>query len=301
MAALESGLPITVPGLTIDRQCGSGLAAITVAADMVRSGSATVVLAGGADSGSRAEPGRAEFAPAWIGDPDMGAAADDLAVRCGISRARQDAYARRSHERALASRDAVSAELVEVAGLHHDQRPRVLTAESLARMPPAFTPGGTVTAGNSCGVSDGAAVVTIVPEWWRAERGLPGLALRSHATVGVTPLLPGLGPEPAIRRVLDDACLSLQDVDVLEITEAFAAVVLAAADALGLDALGADADRLCPLGGAIAIGHPWGASGALLAVRLFTEIVRMNVGTRGIGACAVGGGMGIAVLVERVG
>ncbi len=301
VAALAAGLPVTVPGMTVDRQCGSGLAAIIVASDMVRSGSATVVLAGGAESGSQAEPGRASFAPEWIGDPDMGEAADELAARLGITRARQDAYARRSHMRALDSREVVAFELVECGGLLHDQRPRRITPESLARLPAAFTPEGTVTAGNSCGVSDGAALVAVVPEWWRAERGLPGLAIRSHATVGVTPMLPGLGPEPAIRRALEAARLTTADVDAFEITEAFAAVLLATTDALGLDALGADADRVCPLGGAIAMGHPWGASGAVLVVRLFTELVRCDGRSLGVAACAVGGGMGIAAVVERVG
>lgn len=301
VAALDAGLPVSVPGVSVDRQCGSGLAAITLASDMVRSGAATVILAGGAESGSRAEPGRAAFAPEWIGDPGMGEAADALAEHLGITRARQDAYARRSHERALASRDHVAAELVDIGVLAQDQRPRELSAQSLARMPAAFTPGGTVTAGNACGVSDGAAIVAIVPEWWRAERGIPGLTVRSHSTVGVSPLLPGLGPEPAIRRVIADAQLSVSDIDVLEITEAFASVLLATTDSLGLDALGSDAERICPLGGAIALGHPWGASGAILMVRLFTELVRMRRGTRGVAACAVGGGMGIATLVERVG
>lgn len=301
VAALAAGLAHTVPGMTVDRQCGSGLAAILVAADRVRAGSATVVLAGGAESASQAERGRSAFAPAWIGDPDMGEAAEALAQRLSISRERQDAYAQRSHERALASRDRVAAELVPCGELAHDQRPRRLSAESLARLPAAFTPGGTVTAGNSCGVSDGAALVAIVPEWWRAERGLPALAIRAHATVGVSPELPGLGPEPAIRQVLAAAHVTTDDVDVYEVTEAFASVLLATTDALGVDALGRDAERVCPLGGAIAMGHPWGASGAVLVVRLFTELVRLGMGTRGVAACAVGGGMGVASLVERVG
>jgi acetyl-CoA C-acetyltransferase len=305
MAGLLAGLDVGVPALTVDRQCGSGLAAIMLAADMVRAGSATVVLAGGAESASTAPPGRAAFAPAAIGDPDMGPAAEDLADACSVSRVRQDAYAARSHARALAA--DLAPEIVPIAGLAQDVRPRRMRPEALARMPAAFRPGGTVTAGNSCGISDGSALVAIVPEWWRAERGLAGLALRAWCSVGVDPRLPGIGPAPAIRQVLQRAGMPLAEVDVLEITEAFAAQLLAVTDDLGLDALGADADRICPLGGAIATGHPWGASGAIAMVRLYTLLVRSprpdaaRCDRVGIAACAVGGGMGLAALVERVG
>lgn len=305
VAALAAGLDPNVAGITVDLQCGSGLAAICLGADMVAAGSATIVLAGGAESASNAPVGRARFAPSEIGDPDMGPAAEDLARHFGVSRKRQDEYAIRSHERALASRELIASEIIPVAGLTEDQRPRHLKAEVLARMPAAFvsddtSPPGTVTAGNSCGISDGAAAVMIVPEWWRAERRMTGLAMRSWATVGVDPRLPGIGPVPAITRILAATSLTLDELDVLEITEAFAAQVLSVTDALGLDALGSDAGRICPFGGAIAIGHPWGASGALLMVRLFTLLVRHSDGRRvGAAACAVGGGQGIAALVER--
>lgn len=299
VAGLAAGLDAAVPAMTVDRQCGSGLAAIQVAADMVRAGSATIVLAGGAESASTAPPGRARFAPDEIGDPDMGPAADDLARARSISRERQDAYAIRSHARALAS--DMSAEIVPVAGLQRDVRPRALRSEVLARMPSAFAAGGTVTAGNSCGISDGAAMAVIVPEWLRAERGLPGLAMRCSSAIGVDPRLPGIGPAPAIEVLLAQAGIDIDAIDVLEVTEAFAAQVLAVTDALGLDALGADGHRICPQGGAIAIGHPWGASGAILMVRLFSQLVRRDGPRLGIAACAVGGGMGLATLVERVG
>lgn len=301
VAGLAAGLGPSVPGMTVDRQCGSGLAAIAVAADMVRAGSATVVLAGGAESASTSAPGRARFAPEELGDPDMGPAAEDLARIRGIGRERQDAYALRSHARALAADFA--GEIVVVGDQQRDGRPRALKAEVLARMPGAFVPGGTVTAGNSCGISDGAAAVAIVPAWWQAERRLPGLAIRGSVAVGVDPRLPGIGPAPAIERVLARCGRQLGEVEVLEITEAFAAQVLAVTDALGLDPLGADAGRVCPQGGAIAIGHPWGASGAILMVRLFSQLVRGGgpAPRLGIAACAVGGGMGLAMLVERVG
>jgi acetyl-CoA C-acetyltransferase len=193
-------------------------------------------------------------------------------------------------------------ELVPVDGVTTDDRPRpTLDADRLARFPAQFARGGTVTAGSSCGVSDGAAAVAVVPERTRAALGLPGLALRAWALRGVDPALPGLGPVPAVTDALALAGLALKDVDVLEVTEAFAAQVLACTDALGLDALGDDARRVCPDGGAIALGHPWGASGALLVVRLFSSLVRRDGGRVGVATCAVGGGLGVAVVAERVG
>jgi acetyl-CoA C-acetyltransferase len=317
VAALAAGLALDVPGLTVDRQCGSGLDAIGVAARMVLSSGPDggVVLAGGAESAStapqrlaRGDDGaltpydRARFAPDDIGDPGMGEAAEALARRSGVSRDRQDAYAARSHARARAAAEAgrFADELVAVAGVAHDERPRALTAATLSRFRPSFAEGGTVTAGNSCGISDGAGAVAMLPEALRAQLGVPGLAVRAHVVCGVDPNLPGLGPVPAVRAVLDAAGLSLNDVGTVEMTEAFASQVLACTDALGLDVLGDDGGRLCPDGGAIAFGHPWGASGALLLVRLFATMVRHDGPRYGIATCAVGGGLGVATLVERV-
>jgi acetyl-CoA C-acetyltransferase len=318
VAALAAGLGVDVPGLSVDRQCGSGLDAIGVAARMVLTAGpeAGVVLAGGAESAStapqRLERGsdgvwlpydRARFAPDDIGDPGMGEAAEALAGHSDVSRERQDAYAARSHARARAAAQAgrFADEIVPVAGLEHDERPRSLTTATLSRFRPVFADGGTVTAGNSCGISDGAGAVALVPEAVRARLGVRGLAVRAHVVCGVDPNLPGLGPVPAVRAVLDAAGLTLDDVGTVEITEAFASQVLACTDALGLDVLGADADRLCPDGGAIAFGHPWGASGALLMVRLFATMVRQDGPRFGLATCAVGGGQGVATLVERVG
>src|SRR5690606_1683095 len=255
----------------------SGLAAILVAAQAVRAGEADLVIAGGVESastapirarrgpdGGAAEPyTRAPFAPPGFPDPDMGPAAEALAAARGVSRERQDAYALRSHARALAARDAgrFAKESVPVGGLAADQRPRRLRAASLARRPAAFVPGGTVTAGNSSPVSDGAAAVAIVPERLRA--GLPGLRLRAGAVVGCDPALPGWGPVPAVRRVLHHAGVAADRIAAVEIVEAFAAQVLAVTDALGLDPLGADDGRVCADGGALALGHPWGATGAV--------------------------------------
>jgi acetyl-CoA C-acetyltransferase len=183
-----------------------------------------------------------------------------------------------------------------------DERPRPgLDVATLSRFRPAFTPSGTATAGNSCGISDGAAAVGLVDEATRRALGLPGLAIRAVASAGVHPRLPGLGPVPAVESVLAAAGLSWPDVGAVELTEAFAAQVLACTDAWGLDPLGADGERVCAQGGAIALGHPWGASGALLVVRLFSRMVRQDGPRFGVAACAVGGGQGVAVLVERVG
>jgi acetyl-CoA C-acetyltransferase len=323
VAALQAGLPVSVPGLTVDRQCGSGLAAIEVGAALVAARSGPV-LAGGVESASTApwrfwppqgdrppqRYERAPFAPAHLGDPEMGEAADLLADEAGVSRARQDAYAARSH--ALASATDFSAELVEVAGLTRDERPRTgLSLERLARMRPIFRTGGTVTAGNACGISDGAAVVALLPEAYRKRHRLPGLRLLATASAGVDPRRPGLGPVPAVRAALSAAGLTLGQMDVIEINEAFAAQLLACTDALGLDP-----DRVCRQGGALALGHPWGASGAVLMVRLFSQLVRAapetgngsDSGARtssrpryGLAAIAVGGGQGVAAVVEAVG
>jgi acetyl-CoA C-acetyltransferase len=304
IAAL-AGLGIEVPGVSVDRQCGSGLEAIRLAAALVSAGQADVVLAGGVESASTGPPGRASFAPAGFADPEMGAAAEELARRRGIDRERQDAYALRSHRlsAAAATEGAFDAELVPVAGVVRDERPRPrMDRALLARFPAAFATAGTVTAGNSCGISDGAAGVAVVSEAVRARLGLPGLRIVGSAVAGVDPALPGLGPVPAVRALVRRHRLDLSDVAVFEITEAFAAQVLACTDDLGLDPLGADGRRICPQGGAIGLGHPWGASGALLVVRLFAALVRAPapLGRCGLATCAVGGGQGVAMLVERV-
>ncbi|MGR6918910.1 thiolase family protein [[Actinomadura] parvosata] len=312
VSALAAGLGHEVPGLTVDRQCGSGLAAILLAGQAVRAGESDLVIAGGAESASTAplrtfrgdsEPyARAPFTPSGHPDPDMGPAAEALAAAYGIGRDRQDAYACRSHARALAARQAglFEQEIVPIGERRDDQRPRPLRAASLARLPAAFVREGTVTAGNSSPVSDGAAAVAIVPERLRA--GLPGMRLVAGAVAGCDPELPGWGPVPAIRRVLARTGVDMGRVAAVEIVEAFAAQVLAVADALGLDPLGADDERVCAGGGALALGHPWGASGAVVVTRLFSRLVRAAApaGTLGLAAAAVGGGMGVAALFEVV-
>ncbi|WP_404382976.1 thiolase family protein [Knoellia locipacati] len=313
VSTLAAGFGVSVPALTLDLQCGSGLAAITTAAAFVRSGSSEVVLAGGVESASTApwrmwppangrEPqrySRAPFAPADIGDPEMGAAADGVARRWGISRERQDAYAVRSHTRAAAARAAgrFDEELVPLPQLDRDERVRDhLRQSTLARLPSAFTTDGTVTAGNACGINDGAAAVAVVSEARRRADGIPGLACLDWETAGVDPNLPGVGPVPAIRELLRRNDITLADVGVIEVNEAFAAQVLACCDELGLHE-----ERICVEGGALALGHPWGASGAVLAVRLYSQMVRQDGPELGLAAIAVGGGQGVAILVQRIG
>ncbi|MGB3371907.1 MAG: thiolase family protein [Rhodococcus sp. (in: high G+C Gram-positive bacteria)] len=318
IASLAAGLGVDVPGVTVDRQCGSGLDAVMQAAARVKSGDEQLILAGGVESASTApwrfwppsrssEQGRsseqdsgaeqvrytrAPFAPRGFPDPDMGVAADDLARVRGISRERQDAYASHSHMAAAAT--DFTGEIVSVAGIERDQRIRPNMSEvRLARLRPTFTADGTVTAGNSCGISDGAAVVAVTTAA-RAE-GLPALRVLGSAVAGSDPALPGLGPVPAIEKVLARNGVALSDIGIVEITEAFASVVLAVSDELGLDE-----SVLCPQGGAIAMGHPWGASGAILLVRLARQMSIPSGPELGLAACAIGGGQGIAMIVERV-
>ncbi|WP_347352312.1 thiolase family protein [Intrasporangium sp.] len=316
VAALSAGLPDAVPALTVDRQCASGLAAIELGARLVQAG-AGMVIAGGLESASSApwrmwpprdgagpvRYERAPFAPEPR-DVDMGRAADLLALERGVSRVRQDEYAAQSHERAVAARERgeFDEELVPVGGLGRDERPRAgLGVAQLSRFRPVFRDGGTVTVGNSCGINDGAAAVAMVPEECLATRGrgatggsvVAGLRVLGAASVGVCPERPGIGIVPAVRAALTQAGLGLDEVDVIEFNEAFAGQVLACYDELGIDPA-----RVCRDGGALALGHPWGASGAVLVVRLFTQLVRRGRGRVGLAAIAAGGGQGTALVVD---
>jgi len=316
VAALAAGLGEQVPGVTVDRQCGSGLDAVLQAAAQVRAGDAKLLLAGGAESASTApwrfwpphgaaEPARytrAPFAPQGFPDPEMGEAADTLARLRGITRRRQDEYAARSHALSYAATLAgvYQPEIVAVQGISRDERSRPgLDAGRLARLRPSFAADGTATAGNSCGISDGAAAVAVTTEGAARSAGLPFLRVLAAAVAADRPDLPGLGPAPAVRRLLArPACaergIALADIGAIEITEAFASVVLAVVDDLDLDQ-----SLVCAEGGAIGLGHPWGASGALLLLRLASRMLRDYGPALGLAACAIGGGQGVAMLLER--
>jgi acetyl-CoA C-acetyltransferase len=310
VATLQAGLGSTVPALTVDRQCASGLAAVVTAAATLRS-ERGVVVAGGVESVSTAPwrfwppaPGqdpvryeRAPFAPAPM-DPEMGLANDLFSRARGVSREEQDEYAARSHARAFATQRSggFDEEIVAVGGVVADDRPRGgLTVERLARLRPAFVEDGTVTAGNSCGINDGAAAVVLVDAETHRADPLPGLRVLATATAAFDPTCPGFGLVPSTRAALARAGLTLDDLDVVELNEAFAGQVLACCAELGLAP-----ERVCPEGGALGLGHPWGASGAVLVVRLFTQLVRRPAGRYGLAAIAAGGGQGVAVVVEAV-
>ncbi|MEM1048296.1 MAG: thiolase family protein [Pseudomonadota bacterium] len=317
LAALQAGLPVDVPGVSVDRQCGSGLEAVNLAAARIRAGDGDVYLAGGAESPSTAplrarrdKDGdltfypRARFAPDAIGDPDMGVAAENVARQCGISRERQDAFALASHQKACAAMaDArLAAEIVPLdtpgGRVSVDACPRPDTSlDALAALPPVFVKDGTVTAGNACPVNDGAALVCVVSARM-AERLAPSVALSfiGGAARGVDPNVLGLGPVASTRTLLErNPGLSLDGIEHIEFNEAFAAQVLGSLDALAIDAARVNSD-----GGALAFGHPWGASGAFLVVRLFSQMVRRTDRRtrRGLAMIGIGGGLGISSLFE---
>ncbi|MFE4837592.1 thiolase family protein [Arthrobacter sp. NPDC056691] len=323
LAALESGLPVTVPGLTVDRQCGSGLDAIVLASRLVAAGGGTY-LAGGVESISTAplrahrnddgEPAffsRAQFAPHGHGDPDMGVAAENVAREYGISRVRQDEFALYSHRRAVAAqaagtfvRETVAlpgASGAVTASVTDDDGPRPKLSEALmARFPAAFVESGTVTAGNSCFDADGAAAVVITSLARARELGAAdGLAVLGTDTAGVEPHLLGIGAAAAAARLLAAQAVDAADVDFVEFNEAFASQTLACLDHLGIDPLRANAD-----GGALALGHAYGASGAVLVTRLLAqarqEPAAAPAGKLALAMISIAGGMGTAALFRHI-
>ncbi|GAA2144370.1 thiolase family protein [Arthrobacter humicola] len=315
LAALEAGLPVTVPGVTVDRQCGSGLDAIVLASRLVAAGGSGVYLAGGVESISTAplrahrnEDGsadyysRAQFAPLSLGDPDMGVAAENVAACYGISRDRQDAFALSSHRRALAAAAAgrFDGELVPVAAqsgaaVAADDGPRPTLGPALmARFPPVFAAGGTVTAGNSCFDADGAAAVIITSvERARQLGAADGLVMLGTDTAGVAPHLLGIGAAAAAGRLLAAHGLTSKDLGLVEFNEAFASQTLACLDQLGIDPERANLD-----GGALALGHAYGASGAVLVTRLLAQARRSREpGQLALAMISIAGGMGTAALL----
>jgi acetyl-CoA acyltransferase len=305
IASLRAGLPVETSAVTVNRFCASGLQAIAFAADRVRVGSAGAVIAGGPESMSLVPMGGHMVAPtpALVDHyPDVylttGLVAENHARDHGISRGEQDAFALRSHQRALAALEAgrFRDETIAVGQFTTDEGPRRDTSiEALAKLRPAFHATGTVTAGNSSQTSDGAAAVLVTSETFARERHLTPLArFVAYATAGVAPERFGTGPVPAIAKVLRLAGLALSDIDLIELNEAFAAQVLACLRELPMDEA-----RLNVNGGAIALGHPLGCTGAKLTTSLLYEMQRRQA-RYGLVTMCVGGGMGAAGILERV-
>ncbi len=330
-AALLAGLPDSVGGTTINRLCGSGLDALAMAARMIRCGEAEIVIAGGVESMSRAPfvmpKAHEAFARAnevfdttigWrfvnpafrhrFGTDSMPETAENVAADYGVSRADQDAFAARSQERAAASQASgrFAAEIVAVhvpqkKGDHlvvdRDEHPRATSVEALAKLRPIVRADGTVTAGNASGVNDGAAAIIVANEAAAARYGLtPRARVVGAAVAGVAPRVMGIGPAPATQKLLARLELAIGDIDLIELNEAFAAQGLAVLRLLGL---ADDAAHVNPNGGAIALGHPLGMSGARLALTLVEELGRTG-GRYGLATMCIGVGQGIAMVVERV-
>jgi len=330
MAALLAGLPVEVGGLTVNRLCGSGLQAIVSAAHAIAVGEGDAFIAGGVESMTRSpfallkpeaafERGTHELVDTTLGwrfvNPKMnagwtislGETAEVVAERWAVARERQDAFALESQRRAVAAIEAgrFNDQLVPVPVpqrkgdpvlVSRDEHPRAdTTAEALAKLRPAFKGGGTVTAGNASGINDGAAAVLVVEAGWARALGLRPMArVVASAIAGVDPSVMGIGPVPAVRKVLARAGLAVADLDVVEINEAFASQSVACCDELGLDPAKAN-----PNGGAIALGHPLGASGARLVTMLVHELRRTG-GRYGLATMCIGVGQGIAMVVERI-
>ena len=304
IASLRAGVPITASAVTVNRFCSSGLQAIAYGAERIMTGGASVVVAGGTESMSMVPMGGNKVAPnPFLVDnyPDVylttGLVAENHVRDFGISREEQDAFAFRSHQRAIAAIDSGSFadEVVPVAGLAVDEGPRRDTSlEALSKLKPAFHANGTVTAGNSSQTSDGASAVVVMSGIRVRELGLTPLArFVAFATAGVAPERFGIGPVPAVRRVLKQTGLTIDQIDLVELNEAFAAQALAC-----LRDLPIDPDRLNPNGGAIALGHPLGCTGSKLTATLLYEMKRRKA-RYGLVTMCVGGGMGAAGIFER--
>ena len=305
IASLRAGIPVEASGVTVNRFCASCLQAIAFAVDRIRTGSAEVVLAGGTESMSLVPMGGNKIAPnpALVDSyPDVylstGLVAENHVRDYGISREEQDAFALRSHQRAIAAIDAgkFTGEIVAIGTFNADEGPRRDTSiDALAKLRPAFHVSGTVTAGNSSQMSDGAAAVLVTSGDLARNRGLKPLArLVGFATAGVAPERFGIGPVPAVRKVLKLTGLTLSDIDLIELNEAFAAQVLACLRELPMDQA-----KLNVNGGAIALGHPLGCTGAKLTTSILHEMTRRDA-HYGLVSMCVGGGMGAAGIFERL-
>ena len=309
IASIRAGVPVSASAVTVNRFCASSLEAIAVAADRIVAGGADVIVAGGTESMSLVPMGGNKVSPnpALVADyPDVylstGLVAENHARDHSISREAQDAFALRSHQRAITATDEgrFGTEILPVMAsggvlVERDEGPRRDTsAEALATLKPAFHTSGTVTAGNSSQTSDGAAAVVLMSEERANALGITPLARwAGYATAGVAPERFGIGPVPAVRKLLSKLDLGLGDIDLVELNEAFAAQALAC-----LLELDIDPDRLNVNGGAIALGHPLGCTGARLTTTILHEMRRRDV-RRGLITLCVGGGMGVAAIIER--
>lgn len=331
MAGLLAGLPVGVPGSTVNRLCGSGLDALAIAARAIKSGETGLMIAGGVESMSRAPfvMAKAESAfsrlakiedttigwrfvnpamRAMYGVDSMPETAENVAEQFGVSRADQDAFALRSQQRAAAAQESgrFAEEIMAVSVAQKkgdpivvtkDEHPRATTLEALAKLKGVVRPDGTVTAGNASGVNDGACALLLANEAMAARFGLhPRARVVAMASAGVAPRVMGVGPIEAVRKVLRVAGLRLEQMDVIELNEAFAAQALAVTRTLGI---GDDDARVNPNGGAIALGHPLGASGARLATTAAYQLARSG-GRYALCTMCIGVGQGIAVVLERV-
>jgi 3-oxoadipyl-CoA thiolase len=335
MAVLLAGLPVEVAGQTVNRLCGSGLQAINAAANAIAVDDGDVFIAGGVESMTRAPYVMAKAGAAWDRGPrevydttlgwrftnpklaerhqpySMGETAENVVERYGdgrdVTRERQDAFALRSHQRAIAAIEAglfddqiVPVEVPQRKGdpvvVSRDEHPRADTSlEALGKLRPAFREGGSVTAGNASGINDGAAATLVVEAARARELGLTPLArVVSTAVAGVDPAIMGVGPVPASRKALARAGIGVDDLDLVELNEAFASQSVVCMDELGLDP-----EKVNVNGGAIALGHPLGASGARLVTMLVHELRRRG-GRYGLATMCIGVGQGIATVVERI-
>jgi acetyl-CoA acetyltransferase family protein len=321
---LKAGLPIEVPALTVNRLCGSGIQAAVSGGQMIRLGEADIVLTGGMESMSQAPHairglrsglrlGQGQLEDTlWSALLDthcgctMAVTAENCAAKYGVSRDEQDRYAIRSQQLAEKAwkegrlgEEVVPVEIksrkgVELFAQDDHLRPES-TMEGLAKLPPAFSKNGCVTAGNASGIVDGGAALLLASEAGVTKQGLKPIGRLTHwASVGVEPSLMGMGPVPATRRVLEKADLSLKDIDLIEVNEAFAAQYLSVEKELGLDR-----EKVNVNGGAIALGHPLGMTGTRLLLTLILELRRRNL-KRGLATACIGGGQGIAAIVETV-
>ncbi|WP_051985915.1 acetyl-CoA C-acetyltransferase [Paenibacillus macerans] len=325
-AAMLAGLPQEVPATSLNLLCGSGLKAVHLASQAIYSGEAEIVVAGGMESMSTAPyvlPGArqgyrmgdraavdsmvSDGLTCSMGGYHMGITAENIAAKYGIGRAEQDEYAARSQQKAVeAIRKGVFAEEIVPVSVPQrrgepvifatDESPREgVTVEKLAKLKPAFTEAGSVTAGNASGINDGAAALVLMSRSKAEALGIKPLAVvRANASAGVDPAIMGTGPVPATRKALAKAGLTVADIDLIEANEAFAAQALAVARELGFPE-----DRLNVNGGAVALGHPIGASGARVLVTLLYEMKRRSA-RRGLATLCIGGGMGVSTIVELV-